>query len=133
MSINFNEIVEQRSEATGIAGDRVPFEFGDKTFSFRDPLMLTDEEKDELELIEYDADVAAWYMGEDEYDEFLVTEVEIPAGDGKKIKKTGSSSFFFLVLREHMRKARGADAEGNPTMRNRSSRRAAARKRRKQR
>lgn len=133
MSINLNELIEQRAEATGVAGDRIPFEFGGKTFSFRDPLMLSDEEKDELELLTHDVDVAAWYMGDDLYDEFVTTEIEVPGSDGKKEKQAGSSSLFFLVFREYMRTARAVDAEGNPTMPNRSSRRAAARKQRKRR
>lgn len=133
MSINLNDLIEQRAEATGVAGDRVAFEFGGKTFSFKDPLMLSDEEKDELEMLSHDVDVAAWYMGDDLYDEFVTTEIEIPGADGKKMKQSGSSSLFFIAFREHMRNARGVDAEGNPMMPNRSSRRAAARKQRKRR
>lgn len=133
MSINLNELIEQRAEATGVAGDRATFEFGGKTFSFRDPMMLSDDEKDELALLNYDADVAEWYMGEEEYDEFITTEAEFTGPDGKKFKKSGSSSFFVLALQEYVRTARDVDAEGNPMMPNRSSRRAAARKRQKRR
>lgn len=133
MSINLNELIEQRAEATGVAGDRIPFEFGGKTFTFKDPLMLSDEEKDELVFLDYDADVAEWYMGAEQYEEFITTEAEFTGPNGKKFKKNGSSSFFNLVLQEHIRNARGVDEEGNPTMLNRSSRRAAARKRQKRR
>lgn len=133
MSINLSEIIEQRAEATGVDGDRVPFEFGGKTFTFKDPMMLSEDDKDELEMIDHDVDVVEWYMGEEQFDEFLATEVVIAMPDGRKIKKTGSTNFFFLAFAEHMKSVAAVDAEGNPTMRNRSSRRAAARKQRKQR
>lgn len=48
MSINLDELLAQRAEATGVEGDRVPFEFGGKTFSFLDPILMTDEQRDDM-------------------------------------------------------------------------------------
>ena len=133
MSINLSELLKQRAEATGVDGDRVPFQFGGKTFTFRDPLMLSDDEKDELADLDFDVDVAAWYMGDDQYDEFVATTETITLDGGESFDVTGSSSVFFTAFKQYMEDAREEDANGRPTSRNRSSRRMEARKQRKQR
>ena len=131
MSNNLNELLKQRAEATGIVGDRIPFEFGDKTFSFRDPMLLTDEDKDELSELEYDVDVAEFYMGVDEYDKFVATKAKITLDSGETMEVQGSASMFLLQFQEYMKSQRDEDPQGRPTRLNRSSRRAAGGKRQK--
>ncbi len=121
MTINLNELLEQRAEATGAAEGRIPFDFKETTFTFRDPINLTDEERDEINDIAETGDldsVAEFWMGEEEYDRF------IDAG--------GTAMMFSLVVQENARLTNGVDANGRPTRPSRSSRRAAERKRRKQ-
>ena len=131
MSNNLNELLKQRAEATGIVGDRIPFEFGDKTFSFRDPMLLTDEDKDELSELEYDVDVAEFYMGVDEYDKFVATTAKITLDSGETMEVQGSASMFLLQFQEYMKSQRDEDPQGRPTRPNRSQRRAAGGKRQK--
>jgi hypothetical protein len=128
--IDLEKLIDQRAEARGDLGYTVSFEWGGKTFTFRDPLMLDDDEKDDLAEIEHDVDVAAWYMGDDQYDDFVETVAHIPRDDGTFLDIHGSSSVFFEAFRAHMREAQ-AENEGNPTRRNRSSRRAASRRARR--
>lgn len=119
--INLNEIMAQRAEATGASEGRIPFDFNDQTFSFRDPVTLSEEERDEIEQLAEESngeDVAEFWMGEEEYDRFC------EAG--------GTAMMFFLVIRENEQRTAGVDANGRPFGSNRSSRRAAARKQRKQ-
>lgn len=115
--IDLDKLIAQRAEARGDDGRSTSFMFKEREWTFRDPLMLDDDEKDELADLEHDIDIAAWYMGDDQYDEFCT------AG--------GNSSMFFLAFREHM-KSQQAESEGKPTRPNRSSRRSAS-KRSKQR
>lgn len=128
MSLNLEALIAQRAEATGVHGERVPFTFGDKTFDFRDPLLLSDEDKDELSELEWDADVAEWYMGEEQYQDFVSTTVTING-----VEHRGSANFFMLVFMEYQKTAQGTDESGKASRLNRSSRRAAARKQPKQR
>lgn len=115
--INLDELLEQRAEAIGAEKGRIPFEFAGQTFSFRDPLSLTQEDNDELEDLAEDgqlAEIAEFWMGTETLDAFLA------AG--------GSPNAFMLVVQENA--ARTSEVRGGrPTRRNRSSRRAAARKR----
>ncbi|MGP9760240.1 hypothetical protein [Corynebacterium sp. AOP12-C2-36] len=119
MSINLDELLAQREEATGISGERVAFEFtarkgehkGKKLeFTFRDPATLTDEESEDLvEVPQHGVDLTVWYMGDDEYDRF---------------RDVGGESWMFLqVMKEHAEKIQGVDSQGRPTRQNRSSRR----------
>ncbi|WP_018119418.1 hypothetical protein [Corynebacterium mastitidis] len=133
MSNNLNDLLKQRAEATGVAGDRVPFEFGDKTFTFRDPMLLTDEDKDDLAGLSHDVDVAEFYMGADQYDDFIATTATIELDNGEKLEVEGSSSVFMLAFREYVKGLADVDEKGNPMTSNRSSRRAAARSQRKRR
>ncbi|AIT60166.1 hypothetical protein [Corynebacterium doosanense] len=122
MSINLNELLDQRAEATGAEEGRVPFEFNNDTFTFRDPIALTDDERDEINDLVEDGtidDVTEFWLGEEEYDRFTT------AG--------GTALMFQLVVQENARLTQGVDSNGRPTRPYRSSRRAAERKRRKQR
>lgn len=120
-AINLDELLAQRAEAIGATEGRVPFEFKGETFTFKDPIALSQEDQDELEELvdEGDGDlIAEFWFGEEEYQRF------IEAG--------GTVKLFELVVRENARLTSGVDADGRPTRSNRSSRRAAARKRRNQ-
>lgn len=128
MSINLDELLAQRAEATGVEGDRVPFEFGGKTFSFLDPMLMTDEQRDDMAELDHDVDVAVFYMGEDQYDEFTATKAKVGSSEVH-----GSAGVFLMAFQEYMTNAQQTDDAGRPTQSNRSSRRAAERKRRKQR
>lgn len=133
MSENLNELLKQRAEATGVAGNRATFEFGTETFSFLDPILMSDEDKEELAELTHDVDIAEFYMGEEEYERFISTTAVIELDNGEHMEINGSSSIFFLAMREHAKSLTDEDPAGNPTRPNRSSRRAAARKRQKQR
>ena len=115
--INLDELLAQRAEAIGVEEGRIPFTFGENTYTFQDPISLDQEQKDELEILADDGDldaIAEFWMGEEEFDRF------VDAG--------GSSSAFLLVVQENA--ARTTEVRGGrPTRRNRSWRRAAARKR----
>ena len=116
--IDLDKIIAKRAEARGDSGDRFTFTFAGQEWDARDPQLLSDDEKDELnDLGNNDIDVAAWFMGDEQYDRFL------EAG--------GSSSIFFLAMRENARHLQG-EIEGKPTRPNRSARRSAASKKRKQ-
>lgn len=132
--IDLDKIIAQREEARAKDGSNVfKFEFDGETFektegdtfSFkfkerdwvvRDPQFLLDEEKDQLSPLRFDADVAAWYMGEGQYDEFV---------------RAGGESWMFLKAFSDYQKRIQDENQGNPTRLNRSSRR--AQKRSKQR
>lgn len=117
--IDLDAILAQRAEATGADEGRIPFTFKGETFTFRDPMTLTDEDQDELENIVEDegrlSDIAVFWMGDDEWERFEA------AG--------GTAVMFRLIVEENARREQAVDAAGNPTRRNRSQRRAAARKR----
>lgn len=89
-------------------GDTFSFNFGGKKWVARDPQYLTDEEKEELAKLNFDSDVAAWYMGEKRYDEFL---------------ESGGESWMFLKAFTEYQKKVQDEHGGNPTRPNRSSRR----------
>lgn len=125
--INLDAIIAQREEARAEAGatlilftyedqtfektegDTWTFRFLDRDWVARHPQYLLDAEKDQLSPITFDADVAAWYLGEDRYDEF------VEAG--------GESWMFLQAFTDFQKKVRNS-IEGNPTRQNRSSRRA---------
>lgn len=120
-AINLDELLAQRAEATGAEDGRIPFEFAGKKFTFRDPLLIDDDARDELEELAEEGDgdlLAEFWLGTEEYDRF------VEAG--------GTANLFMLVVRENARRTAGVDADGRPTRSNRSSRRAEARKRRNQ-
>lgn len=109
VDIDLDEIIAQKADARGDDGRTVTFRFKGDTWTFLDPQTLTDDEKEELQDIDFDVDVAAWYMGDDQYDRFVA------AG--------GSSSIFFQAFRAHQKKIT-EELAGRPTRPNRSSRRA---------
>lgn len=97
-------------------GDTFTFKFQGKDWVVRDPQFLLDDEKDQLSPLRFDADVAAWYMGEKQYDKFV---------------EAGGESWMFLKAFTNYQKKVQDENQGNPTRPNRSSRR--AQKRSKQR
>lgn len=111
--IDLDAILAQRAEARGDEGFTFSFKMHGQEWVAKDPMLLTDDEKDELSDLTYDVDVAAFFMGDDQYDDFVA------AG--------GQSSHFVLALQEYQ-KARTDEAQGRPTRPNRSSRRQAERK-----
>ncbi|AOE44365.1 tail assembly chaperone [Gordonia phage Ghobes] len=90
-------------------GDTFSFKVFGKTWVCRDPQYLTDDEKDQLSPLQFDSDVAAWYLGEEQYDQFTA------AG--------GESWLFLRAFADYQKKVRDEN-QGNPTRLNRSSRRA---------
>lgn len=131
MTYDLNALLKQRAEATGVSGDRVPFEFGGKTFTFRDPMMLTDDDKDELADLEHEIDIVSFYMGDDQYEEFVGTKTKIELDNGETIEVQGSSNLFMLQFNEYLKSQQDTDNSGRPLARNRSQRRAAAGNKRK--
>lgn len=131
-NFNLDELLEQKAEATGSKKGRVSFDFtaragehkGEvRTFTIRDSTFMTDEDWDELNEITADksstiADIAEFWMGEEEADRFA------EAG--------GTPMMIVEITKAKVAAETGEDSEGRPTQSNRSSRRAAARKRRKQ-
>lgn len=111
--IDLDAILEQRAEARGDQGFTFTFKMHGQEWTAKDPMLLTDDEKDELSALQYDVDVAAFFMGEEQYDDFQA------AG--------GQSSHFVLALTEYQKKQTG-EVGGRPTRSNRSSRRQEARK-----
>lgn len=113
--IDLDAILAKRAEVRGDDGTRFSFSFAGTEWNARDPQLLSDDEKDELaaDVGESDIDVAAWFMGNDQYDTFL------EAG--------GSSSIYFQAMRAYMDKVQG-EIEGKPTQPNRSSRRSASKR-----
>lgn len=118
ISINLDEILAQRAEATGAQEGRVPFEFRGETFTFKDPISLSQQEQDEIDDAAETNDgeiIASAWMGDEEFDRFAA------AG--------GTGMMFMLVIKRNAELTAGVDADGRPTRSNRSQRRAAARKR----
>lgn len=112
--IDLDKIIAQRSEARGDDGRRFTFSYKDQMWTSLDPMMLTDDEKDDLDEVgDLDVDIAAWYMGDEQFDKF--------------VEVGGNSSMFFFALKEFM-KTQKDDIEGKPTRPNRSSRRAVSKK-----
>lgn len=132
VEFHMDEMIDQKSEATGSKKGRVNFDFTARAgehkdelliFSIRDSLFLTDEDWAELNEITSDksatvADIAEFWMGEDEYDRY------VEAG--------GTPMALVNMVQKKVEAESGEDSDGRPTASNRSSRRAAARKRRKQ-
>lgn len=117
-AINLDEILAQRAEATGATEGRVPFEFKGETFTFKDPIALSQEEQDDIDDAAETNDgeiIARAWMGDKEYERFAA------AG--------GTGMMFMLVIKRNAELTAGVDADGRPTRSNRSQRRAAARKR----
>lgn len=116
--IDLDSILSQRSEARGDDGYSFSFTAYGQEWTAKDPMLLTDDEKDALEGCDFDIDIAEFFLGTEQFDKF------INAG--------GQSSHFILALTEYQ-KTRTGEAQGRPTRPNRSSRRQAARKPSKQR
>lgn len=114
-NLNLDELLKQREEATGAEKGMVPFDYQGKTFTFRDPILLDDDELDELSDLQDGPDIAEFYMGAEQYDQFL--------------EVGGTSNLFFMVFTQYMNESRD-EVGGNPTRGNRSSRRAARRRKR---
>lgn len=117
--IDLDAILAQRAEARGDSGYTFSFSALGQDWTALDPMLLTDEQKDELAELQFDVDVAAFFMGDEQFDKFIA------AG--------GQSAFFILALREYQKQRTENGADGRPTRPNRSSRRSAARKSAKQR
>lgn len=117
--IDLDAILAQRAEARGDNGYTFSFSALGQEWTALDPMLITDEQKDELAELSYDVDVAAFFMGDEQFDKF--TE----AG--------GQSAYFIMALQAYQKSRTEADREGRPTRPNRSSRRSAARKPAKQR
>lgn len=116
--IDLDAILAQRAEARGDSGFTFSFTAHGQEWTGKDPMLLSDEEKDQLAELQFDIDIAAFFMGDEQFDKFVA------AG--------GQSSHFILALSEYQ-KQRTGEAQGRPTRPNRSSRRAAAQKSSKQR
>ena len=114
-NINLDELLAQRREATGADGDRIPFDFKGETYSFLDPLLLDDEQNEELSEMEWGPDIAAFYMGEEQYEKFL--------------DNGGTANLFFLAFSQYTQESRD-ELQGKSTRGNRSSRRMARRPKR---
>ncbi|AZA08697.1 hypothetical protein [Corynebacterium pseudopelargi] len=120
-AIDLDAILAQRAEATGAEEGRIPFIFKGETFTFRDPVTLSDEDQEELnELGESQdarfSDVAVFWMGEEEWERFEA------AG--------GTALMFRFIVEENARREQEVNAAGKSSARmNRSQRRAAGRKR----
>lgn len=104
ITFDFDSVTNEKTE-----GDTFSFKYRDREWFVRDPQFLTDDEKDQLSPLRYDADVAAWYMGESQYDEF---------------ESQGGESWMFLRAFTKYQKQVQDESQGNPTRLNRSSRRA---------
>lgn len=116
--IDLDAILAQRAEARGDQGFTFSFTAHGQEWNAKDPMLLSDDEKDELAELQFDIDLAVFFLGEEQYDKFVA------AG--------GQSSHFILALSEYQKKRTG-EANGRPTRPNRSSRRAVAPKSSKQR
>ncbi|WP_151530528.1 MULTISPECIES: hypothetical protein [Corynebacterium] len=118
-AIDLDAILAQRAEATGVEEGRIPFTFKGETFTFRDPVLLDDEDQEELEYIvdsESLSEVAEFWLGEKEWERFRA------AG--------GTAPMFRFLIEENNRREQELDAAGKSSVRmNRSQRRAAGRKR----
>lgn len=110
--IDLDAMIAQREEATGVADGRVAFSYHGKTFTFKDPLSLSDDEKAELLDIELDVDFAEFFMG-DEWPKF--------------VKEGGASSLFALAFAEHEERVKEFN-EGKSSRSSRSQHRRAASK-----
>lgn len=125
-NFNLDEMLAQRAEATGIEEGRVAFDFTARsgehegelmTFTIRDNMTLSADEIDELEQLGEDGDVegvSVFWMGEDEYDRFC---------------EAGGGPMMLRMIIEAKAEAEQGVKDGRPTRRNRSQRRAAARRR----
>ncbi|AOE44366.1 tail assembly chaperone [Gordonia phage Ghobes] len=80
-------------------GDTFSFKVFGKTWVCRDPQYLTDDEKDQLSPLQFDSDVAAWYLGEEQYDQFTA------AG--------GESWLFLRAFADYQKKVRDEN-QGKP-------------------
>lgn len=122
--IDLDQLIASRAEARGDDGRTVAFRFKGAEWRFRDPLMLNDDEKDDLTKLDFDPDIACWYMGA-----VLNADGMLEGGEefDKFVEAGGNSSIFFLAFRQHM-KDQQAEVQGNPTQPNRSSRRMASKK-----
>lgn len=105
IDINIDAILAKREEATG-SKDTFTFQFKDRTWTAKDPIVADDEWKDELGELSGDVDVAEHYLGFDQYDEFL------EAG--------GRAGYVLLAVKEFMRNAVDETEQG-PTRRSTSS------------
>lgn len=120
MTFDMTELVDQKTEATGVDGNCIDFNFrateGENVgevlnFIVPDPSMLTDEQQEDLaELPNFAVDIAAWYLGEEQYEKF---------------REAGGQSWMVRDMLQSVAEERQAkDAAGRPTRPNRSSRRA---------
>lgn len=130
---NLSELLEQRAEANGVERGRKPFGFtategpnkGETiTLSIRDQMEMTDDDFEELRDITEDdettpADIAIFWMGDEEWDRF------VEAG--------GTSNKLMHMVKYFAQQESEANEAGKSVRRNRSQRRAAERKRSKQR
>lgn len=106
-SVDLDAILAQRAEATGGEIDTVAFTFAGQTWTCKHPLLADDEWKRGLDDLEGNDEVAAYYLGTEQYERF------IDAG--------GRSGFVILVLREIGREMTDVAPGGRPTTRSTSS------------
>lgn len=119
-AIDLDALLAQRAEATGVENGRVSFIFGGETFTFRDPITITDDDQEELEEITSSgnarlSEVAVFWMGEDEWERFE--------------KAGGTAMMFRYIVEEHAKREQELDSQGKASRLNRSQRRSAGRKR----
>jgi hypothetical protein len=106
-SVDLDAILAQRAEATGGEFDTVAFRFHEQTWTCKHPLLADDEWKRGLDDLEDNEDVAAYYLGAEQYERFC------EAG--------GRAGFVILVLREIGRDLTDVAPNGRPTRRSTSS------------
>jgi hypothetical protein len=108
--IDLDAMLAKREEEVG-SPDRFPFTFKGETWWGLDPILASDEWKDELREISNDedvtpADVAEHYLGEEQWARFVA------AG--------GSSGLWSQALSQYLDNQRSADESGDPTRARRS-------------
>lgn len=95
------------------AGDCFTFDMKGATYHVRDPRWLLDDESEQLATVSGGIDIACWYLGEAQFDKYIAA---------------GGQTWMIMRLMEQFQESITDEKQGNPTQRNRSSRRAAAQK-----
>lgn len=105
-NIDMDAILAQRAEVTGSA-DTFAFTFKGKEWNCQDPITASDEWKDGLYDLDTDVEVAEYYLGEDQYAQF------VEAG--------GRAGYVILAINQYMQRMRSENDNGRPTRRPNSS------------
>lgn len=98
--IDMDAVLAQREEATGSA-DTFGFTFAGQRWFARCPVMADDEWKAELAELSTDVEIAAHYLGDEQYETFVA------AG--------GRNGVVLLAVREYTRRLQDEDSQGRPT------------------